>query len=264
VSSVSAKILGLATHQMVQSKVKEDIELPSIYDLGEMEVVPRIFQELKNYYEIFGFVIDPCLGWPRKGWHYQILCNLPRHYLGLSPLHKPGDIDVLIVPLKDGSYYPELAMAIEVKFIKIPLAKRRKDANSSGFSQAQGLLRDGFPFVGILHILVAEPSERRDWKKMNTFILDDFETQTFKEHQKGVDADPIIYASVNRQLGRLEKAVRGTPIGANAFCLILSPDGRRIAGHSLHRSINAQKNPNVGNALLTELAEIMRTNWPIG
>ena len=233
-----------------KSRRKVDGELSSFFEIREADLIPRILEELSNYYHFFGFVIDPALEWPRQGWNYQILTCIPRAMLELSEHGKPGDIDVLILPIKDGNIYPLLAMAIEVKFIKVPLHKRWKDANSSGVEQAKGLLHDGFPFVGILHVLIAEPSDEKDWGKISTFIVTDRERQAGEKLDDNVDFDPILMDAVARQFGRMEKDVSGTLIGANAIHLWLSQDGRRIDGHSINRFILAQRNKNISERLM--------------
>jgi len=140
----------------------------NLVDASEANLIKYVLAQCRRLYDLFGFVVDPALGFPREGWDYRILCNVDRALLALDPALKPGDIDIIIVPTKTDRLYVEYAMAVEVKRLYLPLDKRWRDTNSSGIAQARGLLRDGFPFVGILHLVLAETSPRTEWQKVMT------------------------------------------------------------------------------------------------
>ena len=76
-----------------------------------------------------------------------------RKEFGLAP-GRPGDIDILVIPHTAGRPCFRDSIAIEAKVLRADFSKRSSSPNSFGISQAKGLLRDGFPRVGLLTIVV--------------------------------------------------------------------------------------------------------------
>ena len=226
--------------------------------MSESEVVREIFEQLDNFGWFFHFTIRPSRdGIPKPREHFGLTC-MPREAFGLSPHQQPGDIDILFVPTIEDSIFAEAASAIEVKVLKLPAHKRHKDTTRSGQAQALGLLRDGFPYVGILHIIIPEPSPLIRWRPLTIArVLDDFgNAEIVAENQL---SDPIVGDSAFRQLGRLDKIVEGSCVGANAVALSIDPDGRTITGNStVGRGAYARKNPNVSRALVQRIDELVR------
>ena len=63
-----------------------------------------------------------------------------------------------------------------------------------------GLLRDGFPYVGILHIILSEASPENAWRPMGIYrVVDDFGNVEVVEENKLMD--PIVGDSAMRQRG---------------------------------------------------------------
>ena len=77
--------------------------------------------------------------------------------LGLDADGKPGDIDYLVLPLDNSKPLVDRTIAIEAKIVRPTIENPERNANSFGREQIFGLLKDGFPFVGLLHIVVPEP-----------------------------------------------------------------------------------------------------------
>lgn len=88
----------------------------------------------------------------------ELAFSVPREAFQLLP-GKPGDFDVILVPLEGERRCFERTAAVEVKILRLNEQRPDRNVNSYGTHQAIGALEDGFPFVGILHICVV-PRER--------------------------------------------------------------------------------------------------------
>lgn len=87
--------------------------------------------------------------------------------LGLPAESKPGEIDILLIPYDKNRIYFYRASAFEVKVAKPKFENIKKGANSDGYSQVMGLAHLGFPYVGLIHIIVSTPlpdHEKQDIK----------------------------------------------------------------------------------------------------
>jgi hypothetical protein len=113
-----------------------------------------------NYVDVgeFGFVLYPQISdeyYLYKGVH--IAKCIPIKELGLDRLGQPGDIDILIIPFSENETFYERTAAIEIKVVRPTLIDMSKDANSQGTKQVKGLVMDGFPVVGLMHVCTPEP-----------------------------------------------------------------------------------------------------------
>lgn len=88
---------------------------------------------------------------------YYIATEIPREKLGLPTDQKPGDIDVLIIPATDEKVYFEYTAAFEVKIVRPTNRNIKKNSCSLGVTQTYGLIDDGFPLVGLLHVCMNAP-----------------------------------------------------------------------------------------------------------
>ncbi len=227
-------------------------------ETSEQELIKHILYHYDGLYWFFNFVVEPALGPPgpdRKAWDYRIYCNVERRDLGLEPDGKPGDVDVLIVPVRNGVLAVQNCMAVEVKRLYLRAAKRSRDTNSSGAEQAAGLVRDGFPFVGLLHIVVAEESPKTEFAKGSVVrVLDELGNAEMLPGE--VMVDPIGRIAPERQLGRLEARVKNQVIGLNSVCVFLNADGSRIIGNSTGPSRLASRNPINNSTLLRRVEQL--------
>ena len=227
--------------------------------LSEQELIRKIITEPKGLFHFFNFVIEPALGLSREGWDYQLFCGVEREVLGLPKGEKPGDIDILIIPCRNHVPHPDLMAAIEVKVLRLPVAKRHKDTASSGVKQAKGLVRDGFPFAGILHLILAEPSPKEDWRSLKVARVIHEETGEVEILPDERPYDPIINDGAERQFGRLRKNLEGTCIGFHAVGLIPDIAVKRIKGTSVMPGWMATRNPNVNSRLLDAVRSLFPT-----
>ena len=186
---------------------------------------------------LFGSSLGPR---PRRR-QLEILCCTRRSDVGLDPSEKPGDFDIVMMPTLEDKYYPQQIMALEVKILRLPAKNRNVHVRPSGAAQAKGLLRDGFPFVGMLHVIIPEPSPREQWKSLEQYVLvnDNLEAQ----HIGRVPADTIGPDTIRRHFGRMKRYVAETPIGAKAVSLVLDETGRKIIGRDVS-NLEIQPEPN--------------------
>lgn len=193
-----------------------------IIGLPEGCLVRYIVQEASTLYNFFNFVVEPALGPPpRSGWDYLFFAELPRPYLGLKP-GLPGDIDILIVPTFDGIPRAEFAAAIEVKRLALRGPNWSKNVDRYGITQAEGLLRCGFPFVGILHVVVNTPGPPENWRNLHQYrIIDEYGRAEFEAE---TPVDMTGYLAAERQFKRLLHRSPDPSIGLNCIALTQSSD----------------------------------------
>jgi hypothetical protein len=161
-----------------------------------------------------------------------------------------------MLPERDGNYYLEEIIAIEVKILRLPVRNRNLHVRPSGREQARGLVRDGFPFAGILHIIIPEASPVEQWKPMSQykFTNDNFEVESIP----GIFSTDAIGAEVaERHFGRMKRYVEGTCIGAKAVSLVLDDSGRKILGRDIsNREISPMRNSSVDRELLKRFCRL--------
>ena len=189
-----------------------------IIGLPEHRLVRFIVHEASTLYEFFNFVVEPALGPPsrRIDWDYLFFAELPRPYLGLRP-GLPGDIDILIVPTLHGLPRVEYSAAIEVKRLALRGPNWSKNVDRYGVTQAEGLLRCGFPFVGILHLIVNAPGPAENWRNLHQYrIIDEFGRAEFESEGP---VDMTGYFASERQFARLTSRAPDPAIGLNCIAL---------------------------------------------
>lgn len=128
---------------------------------------------------------------------------------------RPGDIDLLIVPYEGAELVLHRTLALEVKVVRATVARPGRSPNEFGVSQAQGLQALGFPFVGLLHLIVSDERPRERWSPMRAFQVVD-ETGTARPlPDRQVDTLPL--ELVRRAYGRLQGACPSAGIGLGAI-----------------------------------------------
>jgi hypothetical protein len=96
-----------------------------------------------------------------KNWAKYTGCYCLTNFLvkdvGLHIQGKPGEIDILLLPFDRYKVYYEKCSVFEVKIAKPHSENITKGANSDGYSQAIGLVKAGFPYVRLIHIIASQP-----------------------------------------------------------------------------------------------------------
>lgn len=152
------------------------------------------------------------------------------------------------------------AVAIEAKVVRPTFERPHKNANSLGASQVLGLLEDGFPFVGLLHISVPEPLPADLHFKVRHISGVDSELNPIETGETSI-FDPFPVYSAERQLGRLEALGLPETVAFGSIGFTLSTDGEAIAGNTIGYERTGKRNPLQSSALLQRLAEFA-TNRP--
>lgn len=186
----------------------------------------------------------------------KVAINVDRMRLGLDPNSKPGDIDILAIPVWNDIPEFNKTIAIEVKISRPTIAKPSKSPSSLGATQARGLFSDGFPYCGLLHLVVAEPlpeSLKLPIPIMSNKVDADGNLQETGETQL---SDLFGCYSTDRQFGRLETLGLPVNIGLCSMSVDISENGRgRMVmgvgfGHNRFPGIN----PEVSNELIQCIA----------
>lgn len=181
-----------------------------------------IIQEASTLYDFLNFVVEPAIGPPpRTGWDYLLFAEVPRKFLGFGP-GSPGDFDILIVPTFDGCPRAEVSAAVEVKRLALRGPNWGKNVDRYGVTQAEGLLRCGFPFVGVLHLIVNAPGPAENWTKLDQFrVMDEFGRCEF---ERAIMGDMTGAYAAQRQFSRLTIRSPESPIGLNCVAMTQTSD----------------------------------------
>ena len=209
---------------------REKLELEEKKVIEILINLRSINEEDKEIYDLRDFhsFIAPDLDFSEyveiKGLYFGI--NILRQDLGFEQNQKPGDFDILVIPYNDDNILFERSGVYEVKVVRPTRQNPQKNANSLGITQLKGLISDGFPFVGLIHVSMSEPlldNEKsviqfctlpaNDGKK----IPDGKELEDFFVPLK---ADHFQWYSVDKQMKRLVSL--DIPKYVNIVCLGLS------------------------------------------
>lgn len=181
---------------------------------------------------------------------FEAARELDRQQLNLKTGVKPGDIDILIIPWKGNRYLYTHSCAIEVKVVRPTLENPGRNANSYGVSQAKGLVRDGFPFVGLMHVVVPGPlPQELQWDLPVMETVDG----EFKEVGRRY-FDYFSWAASERQAGRMDQFDLPSCVGASAFAAGVDEEYRfdiTLASGDFVKV--ARLNPNVSFELIASI-----------
>lgn len=103
---------------------------------------------------------------------FYITFNILREKLGLEMDSLPGDIDILIIPFDNKKVFFERTAVYEVKIVRPRRNNINKSPNSSGTKQIKGLINDGFPLIGLMHICMPEPLLENEKVEMSIISTD--------------------------------------------------------------------------------------------
>jgi len=146
-----------------QGKRDSVMEVATAQNLDEDQVVDYVFRYKQTAFTALDFMIEglrdrfPSLPpWEcRMPEGVMFAARIERDHLKLGHGRKPGDVDALLIPIeRDRPLFNE-SIAIEVKVVRPTRSKPGRCPNSSGVEQASGLIADGFPRVGLLHLVLA-------------------------------------------------------------------------------------------------------------
>jgi hypothetical protein len=134
--------------------------------LDERDIIDILINWEKNNgtYRLRAFwnIIYPPISFidPEEGSNYigyYVAKNIIRTEMGFDNSSKPGDFDIIVIPFSPTYIYFERSATYEVKIVRPSRSKPSKNANSLGITQLNGLIKDGFPLVSLIHICMTEP-----------------------------------------------------------------------------------------------------------
>ena len=229
---------------------------------SEEEIIRRIVASKSSLANSLSFSLNSAFPCSEHRFSNDVLVsvNVPRAHLGLDPGQKPGDIDILLIPFNDCQYHFERSVAIEVKVLRPTISKPSRNVNSMGFKQVLGLLRDGFPFVGLLHIAVPETTPTELCWNIPVIANAIGSNGELVETGERVAMDPFPITTAQRQEGRINALDLPVEAGFNSIGFNLSPDGEGFSGGTVGFDKMGKLNPQVSQELLEAIEAYLINN----
>ena len=181
----------------------------------------------------------------------------------LSNRHsKPGDIDLLIIPYENDEIVLDRVLALEVKVIRARHARQGQSPNEFGITQATSLKTMGFPYVGLLHLIVSDVSPEEEWEEVRRVRVID--KQGRAERVDPVRMDMMPFRLIRRAIGRLERMRTWPELGLAATYMVAGAfDREQRDGISWEPAASrALWNENYSEALMSEVAAYFDQNAP--
>jgi len=190
----------------------QNIELVD-YFLAETELIKRLCiskSDNKINFNLFSNLLSKPVGYNifQEYTGFYVAINVLRKRLGFPQHEKPGDFDILIIPHSSENIFFNRTCAIEVKVDRPTRMNPIKSPNSNGYNQVQGLIKDGFPLVGLIHICMPEPlleNEKQSIKfDLTPFDLDNpYNNKDFLKNSVNVKMDMFSWFSAENQMKKL-------------------------------------------------------------
>lgn len=144
---------------------------------------------------------------------------------------KPGDIDILFIPFNDQHIFFDRTAVWEVKIAR-PSVNKAKNPKSLGTNQIKGLMEDGFPLIGLMHVCMSEPLQESDMDVI-PFHIKPIPHNDPPPHQiELVKMDWLPGESILRQMKRMIRSGLPKYIAMTSFGLNFSSDGTVVTTHS--------------------------------
>lgn len=167
---------------------------------------------------------------------YYVAINVPREefeFVRQGNRVVPGDFDIIFIPYNSTKLFFDRTAVFEVKVARPDIRRAdKKSSNSIGTKQVHGLLEDGFPLVGLLHVCMPEPLKELhaiDMKLYKYPIGDEsyqppgrFEDE---DNFEVIKHDWMPSYAVRKQMQRMISSDLPKYVGINAFGMSLNPDG---------------------------------------
>lgn len=129
----------------------------------------------------------------------------------LKDMTFPGDIDLLVIPYDGDQLIASEALAIEFKAVRASFRKQGKSPNEFGFSQAKSLLKNGFPYVAVGHLVVSDDGPIDSWRRV--LVTEVLDSAGRVNPPRDVLTDMLPGDLLSRSFGRLEKASDNSLLG---------------------------------------------------
>lgn len=206
--------------------------------MSEKELVERLSISKKDGtidFNLFSNLIHRPVGYEEfakyKGFYFAF--GILRQELGFEKSDKPGDFDILIIPYSETEIFYNRTCAIEAKVVRPRRNNPRKAPNSYGITQIEGLIKDGFPLVGLIHICMTEPLKDNEKAtiKFDLAPLDMDNPQNnsgFLKNTLDVKFDHFSQFSAENQMKRLVSKDIPKYVGLNTIGVNIQKDGSLI------------------------------------
>lgn len=225
--------------------------------LSESEVLEKLVTDRRLLAHTLGFLLSgafPHPEYPYEGGVY-FAQNVLREELSLQRRGKPGDIDLLAIPWRNELILYGKSLVLEAKIVRPTLQKPSKNVSKMGVSQCKGLLLDGFPYCGLLHVVITEPLP--DKYRCKIPLMKNYLNQNGNPIPTGdyLLVDQFSFSYADRQEGRL--AASALPEYAGYKSLSLETIEGKISGMSVGNEREAKRNPNVSS----ETIQLIRSHF---
>lgn len=223
-------------------------------EFNEGELVRWLFASQTLIFTSFEFMFHEACGFQLADWELEFWFQLPREALGLPTGEKPGDIDVFIIPSLKGDRFAERSMAIEVKKLFASKRNRKRSPNAFGTAQIQGLFKSGFPFIGLLHLVLIEASDTQHLIRIP--VVRGVNRKGDYVYGESIETDPAAFWISERHHGRMRRVNLPYFSGYKVQALQLSERGERFVGMNANDSRAPMRNPEVSETLLAAIRKL--------
>lgn len=166
---------------------------------------------------------------------FYLAKNILRDEIGLERKGKPGDYDILFIPYNQKRMFYERTAVFEVKIARPTFQLPNKGSNSLGETQVYGLIDDGFPLIGLLHIVISKPLLLRQTSTIKVSKVPsntkwDRNNPPFKSVEDLFEDQPWDWLpsySIDKQMTRLIRIGFPKYVGLNTFALTKDSKGER-------------------------------------
>jgi hypothetical protein len=187
----------------------------------------------------------------------HVSLGVKRTELGLPSCGRPGDVDLLIIP-DNGSLMLDRTIAIELKVVRPTISKPGKNSSSLGVSQAIGLLKDGFPFVGLTHVVLPELQPRHLHKLSPVKSLETDGRGQLKDTGEFVRWDPFPIVCARRQEGRIVAANIPPQLSYRVVAFLVDAMTGELNGCTEGEHKHGAANPSYSTDLLAATGKFFR------
>jgi hypothetical protein len=200
---------------------------------SETKILERILSNRQTFVNTVHFALDSAFPYPESAFAQSL-------YVGIN----------LIVPFSENSIFFERTIAIEAKVLRPSTSNPARNANTMGRTQVNGLVRDGFPFVGLVHIAVPDtlPSQMH-WSvpHLSNSLGPNGELLKTGEYHM---IDPFPLFSAARQEGRMLALDLPHEVGYRVIGMSLSKDGEQFSGYTIGQDRKSVRNPGASRTLI--------------
>lgn len=210
-------------------------------DLDERKVIDELIQfSLRNEHRpdltlFYNLLFDPVRFNGIEEYNgFYLAKNILRKEIGIEREGKPGDYDIIFIPYNENKLFYERTAVFEVKIARPTFDNPSKSTNSPGKTQLYGLIEDGFPLVGLLHVVIAKPLLLEQTSKIKMakepvnidWKLGDPPQTPFEDLFEDQPYDWLPWYSLNKQMARMIREGYPKYVGLNAFALIRMANGK--------------------------------------